>query len=211
MRKSSPYWAEQWGGKTNRYYMDTESFIQKTTGALALNGDKADLSIFSAGRTQTFNFPGQSPVQFKTVFPQTANGKIHLAPAELGKNAYHYQPVRDPNYPLALISPANSKMLSSTMGEFNYPELFLTMHPDDAAARNIQAGDTVRIFNQLGEVICRVRCHSSIRKGVVSMPKGAWRKSSRNQMTATALCPSTVNEVAGGACFNDARVEVEKF
>jgi hypothetical protein len=28
-------------------------------------------------------------------------------------------------------------------------------------------------------------------------------------MTSTALCPDHVNGVAGGACFNDARVEVE--
>jgi hypothetical protein len=30
-------------------------------------------------------------------------------------------------------------------------------------------------------------------------------------MTATALCPAHVNEVGGGACFNDARVEVVKL
>jgi hypothetical protein len=41
------------------------------------------------------------------------------------------------------------------------------------------------------------------------MPKGAWRKSSRNGQTATALAPAHVNVVGGGACYNDARVEVE--
>jgi anaerobic selenocysteine-containing dehydrogenase len=112
--------------------------------------------------------------------------------------------------PFALISPSNNKMISSTLGEFNYPELRLTIHPSDATARGIQDGDVVRIFNELGEVICRAQVSARLRAGMVSLPKGAWRISSRNGFTATALCPADVNEVGGGACFNDARVEVEK-
>ena len=42
------------------------------------------------------------------------------------------------------------------------------------------------------------------------MPKGAWMKSSRNGRTSTALCPADVSEVGGAACYNDARVEVER-
>ena len=53
-----------------------------------------------------------------------------------------------------------------------------------------------------------VRVSDGTRLGVVSMPKGAWMKSSRNGRTATALCPPSVDNVGGGACFNDARVEV---
>jgi anaerobic selenocysteine-containing dehydrogenase len=101
-------------------------------------------------------------------------------------------------------------MISSTLGEFNYPTLRLTIHPADAAARHITDGDTVRVFNELGEVVCRAHVSAGIREGVVSLPKGAWRKSSLNGFTATALCPDDTNVVGGGACFNDARVEVEK-
>ena len=102
-------------------------------------------------------------------------------------------------------------MITSTLGEFNYPELWLTLHPEDATARRISVGDTVRVFNALGEVHCRAKVSTDIRPGVVLMPKGAWQKSSRNGFTSTALCPSHVNDVGGGACFNDARVELEKL
>jgi anaerobic selenocysteine-containing dehydrogenase len=85
------------------------------------------------------------------------------------------------------------------------------MHPTDAAARQIAEGDTVRAFNELGEVRCQVQISTRVREGVVSLPKGAWRKSSLNGFTSTALCPADINEVGGGACFNDARVEVEKL
>ena len=102
-------------------------------------------------------------------------------------------------------------MLTSTFGEFNCDELVVTLHPVDAGARGIADGDDVRVFNDLGEVVCRAEVRPSVRPGVVSMPKGAWRKSSRNGFTSTALCPDHVNVVGGGACYNDARVEITKL
>jgi anaerobic selenocysteine-containing dehydrogenase len=47
-----------------------------------------------------------------------------------------------------------------------------------------------------------------IRPGVVSLPKGAWRRSFRSGTSATALVADDLSEIGGGACFNDARVEV---
>ena len=82
------------------------------------------------------------------------------------------------------------------------------MHPDDAAARAIDEGDDVRIFNALGEVRCKASIGGWIRRGTVSLPKGLWRKHTANGYTATVLAPDTVTEVGGGACFNDARVQV---
>jgi anaerobic selenocysteine-containing dehydrogenase len=98
--------------------------------------------------------------------------------------------------------------VSSTFGEFNVQELHLSIHPEDARSRGIGSGDRVRVWNDLGEVECIARVDGHVRRGVVSLPKGAWMKSSLNGRTSTALTPSTVNVVGGGACFNDARVEV---
>jgi len=66
----------------------------------------------------------------------------------------------------------------------------------------------VRIFNDLGEVHCRLTVAPSIREGTVSLPKGLWRRSTRNRATGTALVPDTLSDIGGGACFNDARVQV---
>jgi anaerobic selenocysteine-containing dehydrogenase len=82
------------------------------------------------------------------------------------------------------------------------------MHPDDAAARGLADKDMVRIFNDLGEVHCELSVHSGIRPGTVGLPKGLWRRSTRNGFTATALAPDTLSDLGGGACFNDARVQV---
>ena len=199
------------GWRDQPFSWDTSTCMRKVAEALTLAGRPADAALFEAGESQRFDFPGPAPVQFQTVFPQTPDGKIHLTPAALGAEPFRYQPVEDEKFPLALVSSATSKMITSTLGEFNYPELWATLNPQDAAARSIAAGDAVRVFNQLGEVVCRADLSDRLREGVVVIPKGAWRKSSRNGRTATALCPATISQVGGGACYNDARVEVEKI
>jgi trimethylamine-N-oxide reductase (cytochrome c) len=97
------------------------------------------------------------------------------------------------------------------LGEFNLEQLHVLVHPLDAESRGIASHDHVRVHNDLGEVVCRATVSDAVRPGVVSLPKGSWRKASLNGMAATALCPAHVNEVAGGACYNDAWVEVEKY
>ena len=154
------------------------------------------------------------PIQFVDVFPRTPDRKIDLYPEALAREAaaglYTYQP--DPGtreFPLALISPASDKTISSTLAEIPRPEVCLLMNPGDAAERGIADGDEIRVFNGLGEVRCNAARGSWIRRGTVSLPKGIWRKHTANGYTGTALVPDTLTDVGGGACFNDARVQVE--
>jgi anaerobic selenocysteine-containing dehydrogenase len=156
-----------------------------------------------------------TPVQFLDVFPRTEDRKVHLFPADLDREApaglYAYQP--DPatdQYPLALISPASDRTISSTLGELARPEVRLLIHPEDASARGIDDGEDVRIWNELGEVRCRAQVGTWIRPGTVVLPKGLWRRHTANGYTATALAPAALTDIGGGACFNDARVQVER-
>jgi anaerobic selenocysteine-containing dehydrogenase len=156
---------------------------------------------------------GTRPVQFVDVFPNTPDRKVDLFPSALDASApaglYRYQPdPATPQYPLALISPASERTISSTLGELPRGDVKLTMHPDDAAARGLADNDLVRMFNELGEVHCSLRVLPTVRPGTVSLPKGLWRRSTRNGVTGTALVPDTLTDIGGGACFNDARVEV---
>jgi anaerobic selenocysteine-containing dehydrogenase len=86
----------------------------------------------------------------------------------------------------------------------------LLMHPADAQTRGIGEGDGIRIYNTLGEVRCRATVGTGICRGTVSLPKGLWRRHTANGSTANALAPDTISDLGGGACFNDARVEVER-
>jgi anaerobic selenocysteine-containing dehydrogenase len=155
---------------------------------------------------------GGAPVQFVDVFPRTADQKVHLSPdipVASPAGLYGYQP--DPateRFPLALISPATEKTVSSTLGELRLRPAVLHMHPADAAARGIAQDDPVRMFNALGEVQAPANVTPDLPRGVVAMSKGLWRKSTYNQATTNALVPDTLTDLGGGACFNDARVEV---
>jgi anaerobic selenocysteine-containing dehydrogenase len=158
---------------------------------------------------------GGRPIQFQDVWPLTKDRKVNLFPEELDVNApaglYGYQP--DPatsEFPLALISPASERTISSTLAELPRPEVRLLMHPDDASARGLSEGDAIRVFNALGEVRCHVTSGTWIRPGTVSMPKGLWRKHTANGYTTNALVPDTLTDLGGGACFNDARVQVQR-
>jgi anaerobic selenocysteine-containing dehydrogenase len=156
---------------------------------------------------------GDRPIQFVDVFPRTADRKVQLFPADLEASApmglYRFQP--DPateRFPLTLISPASERTISSTLGELPRTDVKLLMHPDDARARGLEEGDLVRLFNELGEVHCPLTVAPTIRPGTVSLPKGIWRRSTRNQSCGTALVPDTLTDIGAGACFNDARVQV---
>ncbi len=154
-----------------------------------------------------------TPIQFVDVFPLTPDGKVNLFSEALDRSApaglYGFQP--DPGserYPLALISPASEKTISSTLGELRQRAAVLQMNPADAQARSLATDDPVRVFNELGEVHCPVALNKDIRPGTVSLPKGLWRKSTYNGATSNTLVSDSLTDLGGGACFNDARVQV---
>src|SRR5262249_35013887 len=148
----------------------TAACMKKITQALNMPGGPVEPTAFHGGKIRYYDFPGRTPIQFQTAMPKTPDEKAQLAPACLGRDPYKYKPVENAKYPLALISPSNNKMISSTLGEFNYPELAATLHPEDAAARAIAAGDEIRVFNDLGEVICRAEIDARMRPGVIAIP-----------------------------------------
>ena len=155
------------------------------------------------------------PVQFTDVFPRTSDGKVDLFPedleAEAPKGIYAYQGESAADtYPLVLLSPATAKTVTSTLGELRQRVASLEMHPADAGARHLSTDDIVRVFNDLGEIHCPVRLNPDMKPGTVGLPKGLWQKSTMNGSTANALVADSLTDLAGGACFNDARVEVTR-
>lgn len=157
---------------------------------------------------------GARPIQMIDVTPRTPDGRIHLYPASLASGGLLYVFEADPaspTYPLALISPASEKTVSSTFGQLRRKIARLQIHPEDAEARGIVDGDSVRVFNALGDVHCLANVSANIARGVVSLPKGLWRQSTLNGETSNALTPATLERHSGGACFNDARVEVARI
>lgn len=178
----------------------------------ALLGPELAARLEEEGRL--FPACGRTPIQMVDVRPLTSDGKIHLFPAELEAEApqglYTY---REPQvlqaFPLNLISPASPRAISSTLFQLHEKQVPLDMSPMDAEARGLSEGQLVRIYNDLGEVRTTLRVSDEVRPGVVCLPKGLWAKHTANGASSNALSPDSLTDLGGGACFNDARVEVE--
>lgn len=159
---------------------------------------------------------GQAPVQFVDAFPLTPDRKIHLVPEPLDQEAPHglYAFQEDPGterFPLALISPSTGRTISSTFGQLVRDQAALEIHPRDAEPRGIATGDVVRVWNELGETRVAARVSPDLRPGVVFLPKGLWARHTLSGTTSNAVAPDTFTDLGAGACFNDARVEVDKI
>jgi anaerobic selenocysteine-containing dehydrogenase len=156
---------------------------------------------------------GEEFILFKNVAPKTPSGKVELASTYLDERYGARLPVYrayESRYSLTLISPASDKRITATFGSGTGSDgaPALEMHPDDARARGLRDGTIVRIWNDLGEIRLPLRITDVIRPGVVCTLKGAWLRTSDNGQTVSALAPAHHADVADGACFNDARVEV---
>jgi anaerobic selenocysteine-containing dehydrogenase len=160
---------------------------------------------------------GRPLALFDTVMPATPSGKVELVSEVLagrwGTSA------RTPgfrsgraNYPLALISPASDKRISSTLlglGGAAGESPPLLMHPADATARGLQSATQVRVWNDLGVVVLPLRITDAVAPGVVASEKGAWLATSPTGQTISALVSADDRaDLSEGACYNDTAVEV---
>ena len=170
-----------------------------------------DLSIHASLEMKT---QGEDFVLFDNIFPKTPSGKVELRSDDLDRQYQQpvpvYQPLVVKSYPLRLITPSSSKRTNTTFG--GEPESAgvqtLEMHSRDAEQRQLKQGESVRVFNELGEVHLQLKITDDVRCGVVYCDKGAWLKTSLSGQTCNALIPPARSDIADGACYNDTLVEV---
>jgi anaerobic selenocysteine-containing dehydrogenase len=143
------------------------------------------------------------PRQFVDAAP--FDGAARLVDAEFGVPGY-VAPA--PSFPLALISPATSRLVNSMFGEFQSPSPAVLLHPVDAAARALVAGRMVRVWNDQGSIVVPLEVHDTTRPGVAVMSKGVWLREHLDGRGVNTLTPSTGDPLVNGACFNDTFVEV---
>jgi anaerobic selenocysteine-containing dehydrogenase len=101
---------------------------------------------------------------------------------------------------LTLITPASDRRITSTFGGLAASDAtpVLEMNPADAMARELVDGASVRVWNELGQVLLPLRITSSVRPGVVSSEKGAWLRTSTNGQTVSALAPTLLQRCPRG-------------
>jgi anaerobic selenocysteine-containing dehydrogenase len=116
-------------------------------------------------------------------------------------------------YPFKLLSPKNHFFLNSGYANLGYqadasgPQR-VEIHPSDATAKGIAEGESVRVFNELGEVLVTARITAATLPGVVVIPHGFWRKIAGGP-TVNALVRHRPADIGQGATPNDTNVAVE--
>jgi anaerobic selenocysteine-containing dehydrogenase len=116
-------------------------------------------------------------------------------------------------YPLAMISPPARNFLNSTFVNVKSlrdieGEPLLEMHADDAAARGLQGGEMVRVFNQRGEYRCRLQVSPRARPGVVNGLGVWWRKLGPDGTNVNEVTHQQLTDLGRGPAFYDCLVDV---
>jgi anaerobic selenocysteine-containing dehydrogenase len=157
-------------------------------------------------------------------FP-TSTGKVELVSKSLAASGHDplvgYVPPHEvvdaelaERYPLVLIAPASRFFVNSTFASLPWhrrkagpPQVHI--HPDDAAARGIETGDRVRVWNDRGEFAAEAVVNDAARPGVAFTYKVQWPKLSPGGANANATTPERDTDLGGGPTFHDNRVEME--
>lgn len=158
----------------------------------------------------------------------TKNERIDLAPQELIADVARLEATLNttPAPGLMLINrrhlrDCNSWLHNAPKLVSGAPRCTLLVHPDDARARGLSAGDQARVTSRVGEVVVPVELSASMMKGVVSLPHGYGHGRAGVKLeVAAAHAGQSVNDltdelavdaVSGNAAFSGVRVEVERL
>ncbi|WP_213952824.1 molybdopterin oxidoreductase family protein [Variovorax sp. dw_954] len=156
-------------------------------------------------------------------FP-TPSGRCEFFSARLAAMGQDGLPDHVPNYepagssrdfPLAMISPPARNFLNSSFVNVRSlraieVEPLLEIHADDAAARGIEDGATVRVFNARGEYRCRAEVSRRARAGVVHGLGIWWRKLGMDGTNVNQLTSQRLTDIGRGPTFYDCLVQVER-
>ena len=117
-------------------------------------------------------------------------------------------------FPLALVTPKTHLFLNSTFANGTarqhsaQPSPEVVVSPADAAARGIEDGVEVRVFNERGSFTCAARVSDDARPGVLVAPMGWWNADYPGGRSAQATTPELLTAEGNAPTFNDNRVEV---
>ena len=87
-------------------------------------------------------------------------------------------------------------------------EQTVTLHPADAEARGVTAGQYVAVHNDRGRFVALAEVSDEVAVGVVVCPMGAWPKNAKDGHTVNAVNPFVFADLGNAPTFSDTRVEV---
>jgi anaerobic selenocysteine-containing dehydrogenase len=114
-------------------------------------------------------------------------------------------------YPLNIISPKSHAFLNSCYANMDSQqkaqgEQFVMMNAADASERNVNDGDTVKVFNDRGAFEGKAIITEDVNVGIVVASLGYWRQ--LNNGTVNCISLAEFGDMGNSASFSDNLVEV---
>jgi anaerobic selenocysteine-containing dehydrogenase len=131
---------------------------------------------------------------------------VYVPPAESPET----NPAVARRYPLRLLTLKRHHSINSSYGALPVllraePEPLLELHAEDARARGIVEGQSVRVWNDRGSVCYRAHLTDRLRPGTVAAPFGPWM---RGGGSVNSLTSDRLGDLGNGPTFCDTLVEV---
>ncbi len=161
--------------------------------------------------------PGEPFLPFRAGGFGTHSGKLDFQAETLDyappvESRLGAEPLRS-RYPLELVSLKSDSGMNSTFGyrqEVDAETALLWIEPGDAAARGIESGDSLRIFNERGSCRLRARLGTATPPGVVATRSVRWNKMAPDGRNINQVTSDRLSDMGGGATFYSCLVEIEK-
>ncbi len=164
--------------------------------------------------------PGIQEIAFSDKHFPTASGKIELYSDEIARR-WGVDPLPSftlpkeipgkSRYPLYLLTPNTKNRIHSQFGNLDIirqldPGPVAEINPEDAAKRGIREGDTIRIYNDRGELRVKCRYNYGQIPGCVVIPNGYWISEGGG---VNFLSAPRETDMGHGTAFHDNLVEIE--
>lgn len=172
----------------------------------------------SLARQGTIWVPSRPRLQFADRRFPTPSGRIEIASASAAADGLPLTPQcrSDPRPSagrLRLLSPAHSWLLNSSFGNVEkigtrLGAATLALHPQDAAERGLQSGDTAVVCNDCGTLQLEVTLSPELPRGVALTHKGRWPKGAADGANVNVLNPGEKSDMGESTAVHSLEVSV---
>jgi len=188
------------------FYQDAEVKIDQLCAKTNSWWQGVDMQSLAAGRPVLLAPPQGSDYL-------TPSGKIEILNSRLDEPLPRYLPPTASEFPLQLVTAPALKTLNSTFFErddLRDTTMKIKIHPTEAAARGLKAGDQVTAFNLLGEVDFLLTLDEAVPAGLAVAEGVWWREFVPGERTVNALTSQQLTDLGGGSTFYDNKIELRQ-
>jgi anaerobic selenocysteine-containing dehydrogenase len=162
----------------------------------------------------------QPVVQFADGRFPTPSGKIEIASARAEAAGHPRVPLpqvdpRPTDGRLRLLSPGTPWLMNSSYGNdagilAKLGPATVTLHPDDAAARDIKDGDAVELMNDTGRLSLVARTAAIVPRGTALAGKSRWLRGSQQGANVNVLNPGRKTDMGESSAVHGVEVTIER-